>query len=311
MEGGEKTISMEFYDLALPHLLRILAKAADITILQDPQLNDAKVTIIAPKPNFTLDQAFEILASILQSHNPPFTLVKAGPSLYKTEQVPNAMRDGTLPVNVGNDKDAVPMSAAMVTQIIPLKNLSAQEVAQQVNGMLSQGSMAMPISTNMLVITDTMANVNKALQVIDYLEGQLSDGIQAVHVRYRTAEDMASMVQSLVLGRGQGGGGGATLQGPWERRVVGQGTPSGPARPTPSNPSVNTMGGEFVFADPGTNTLFVQATPMHYQQIQDLVELMDKPVDLRDSVFIYPVQNLLAADLANLVAPSVGARRCR
>ncbi len=306
MQGGEKLIRMEFYELALPHLLRILAQAANITIIQDQQLNDAKVTIIAPNPNFTLDQAFQILASILQSRQ--FALVKVGPSLYKTEPVANAVREGGLGLNVGSESDALPISAMLVTQIIPLKNLGAQDVVQQINGLLSPNCTALPLSTtNAIIVTDTMANVNKALQLIEYLEGQLADGMQAIHCRYRTAEDMVSMVQSYILSRGAGGGAGAALHPVWERGVNGQGTPGGAARPSSGGPTGST-GGEFVFSDPNTNMVFIQATPLHLQQAEDLIELLDKPMDLKDSVYIYPVQNLMAADLAALVAPTVGAQ---
>ncbi len=309
MQGGQKLINMEFYELALPHFLRVLAQAANITIIQDQQLNDAKVTVIAPDPNFTLDDAFQVLASILQARD--FTLVKVGPSLYRTEPIARAVREGSLGLNVGSDQDAVPMSAMLVTQIIPLKNLAAQEVAQQINPLLSPNCTAMPLqTTNAVIVTDTMANVNKVLQVVAYLEGQLADGIQAIHLKYRTAEDMQGMVQSLVLSRGQGGGTGATLRPPWERGVVGQGTPGGGVQRSPSSntAAITSAGGEFAFPDPQTNTLFVQATPLHLQQIEDLVELLDKPTNLKDSVYIYPVQNLLAADLAALVAPTVGAQ---
>jgi general secretion pathway protein D len=51
----------------------------------------------------------------------------------------------------------------------------------------------------------------------------------------------------------------------------------------------------------------VLATPHHLKQIEDLISQLDRPVSLRDSYIVYPVQNLVASELAQLIGPQVGA----
>ena len=196
MEGGDRLIPMEFYDLNLTHLLRILSLAAKITIMQDQGLDNVKVTIIAPEKTVSLDVAFQILASILQARD--YTLIKVGPSLYRTELITKAVREGALGIRVGTDFNELPLSAMLVTQIIPLTNLSAQEVAQQINPFLSTGLVAVPLpATNSIIVTDTMANVNKVLQLIQHLEGSFRKGSIIIPCRYRDASEIAGVVQGL------------------------------------------------------------------------------------------------------------------
>jgi len=305
MQGGERMIDMEFYDLGFDHLIRFLSKAANITIIQDPALGDAKVTVIAPE-KVTLEAAFQILSAILQARD--CYMVKAGPSLYRIEGGPRATHDGGIPFNSGKDPSELPLSAMLVTQVIPLTNLSAQEIAGQVTQMLTQGMVAVPLqSTNSLLITDTAANINKVLQVIQHLEGRLSEGMKSIHCRYRDAAEIAGLVQTMVLSRG-GGGGGAAPRPIWERAAATPGAPGAQQRPAMQTPTITSAGGEFVYPDYRTNTLFLHVTREHFEEIQDLVAQLDTRMNLQDSVYVYPVQNMSAGDLAALVAPCVGAQ---
>ncbi len=309
LQGGEKVISMEFYNLALDHFLRILSSAANVTIMRDQQLSDANFTVIAPE-KVPLDVAFQILDSMLQSRD--YALIKTGPGLYKIMPKPIAVRDGNLGLGHGSDPNDVPPSPGLITQIIPLKNLSAQEVAGEIAPVLSANTAITNVaSTNSVIVTDTAANVNKALQIIQLLEGELSGGVKSIRVRYRDAAEVASIVQAIILNRGGGGGSiGAPGGRPIFERGVMAGAPGAANRPNAGSGqagSLATSGGEYVYADARTNTLLVQATPLHFEQIQGLVAELDKRVDLTESVYIYPAQNLAAQDLAALVAPCIGA----
>lgn len=63
-----------------------------------------------------------------------------------------------------------------------------------------------------------------------------------------------------------------------------------------------------LFADPSTNTLFVQAAPGDLEEIKNLIERIDKTVSSAvNDVRIVPLKNALAEELANLLLQAISA----
>jgi general secretion pathway protein D len=203
----------------------------------------------------------------------------------------------------------VPSSDAFITQVIPLTNVDASDVAAQIQGLVSPNANIIPTSTNSIIITDTAASIQRVLTLVADTEAQLSGGLRVFSLRYYDAGDMSDLVTSLVLGRG----GAATAAGgrrlPYERRLTAR--PGQPAQGPRAAGAPGVAGGggpEFCYADTRTNSLIVLATPIHTQQIQTLIEQLDRPISLRDSFFVYPVQNLVASDLAQKIGPLINAQ---
>lgn len=301
--GGAKTIAMEFYGLDIDHLLRLLSYAAQVTIVKSEQVT-GPITVIAPEP-VPLEVAFQILDSVLEVRG--YTMVRSSTGIYKVLPVAEAIQSG-VPIQFGEELGMFPPGDDLRTQVIPLENLDANDLASQLQGLLSENASLIPTSTNSLIITDTASNIQLALELIAEAEGQLAGGLKIYPLQYYDATEMADLVTSIVLSRG--GAAGAGRQPAWERRVVGRG--AAPARqpqrrPTPQ-PQAAAAGPEFAYPDTRTNSLIVLATPIHLRQIEDLVAQLDRPVSLRDAFFVYPVQNLVASDLAQLLAPLIGAQ---
>lgn len=310
--GGAKTIAMEFYGLDIDHLLRLLSYAAQVTIVKAEGVSGV-ITVIAPE-RVPLDVAFQILDSVLQVRG--WTMVKAPTGIYKVIPVADAMQSG-LPVRFGTKLDTLTPGDELITQVVPLKNLSANDVASQLQTVLSPNAIVMPTSTNSLIITDTSANIHRALALIENAENELAGGLKVYRLQYYDATEMADLVASIVLSRG-GGGGAVGPRPTWERRVAGRGLPQQRPvqRPQPAMPqavaaAMGTSGPEFAYPDTRTNSLIVLATPLHLSQIEEIITQLDRPVSLRDSYFVYPVQNLVASELANSIAPLIGAQVTR
>ncbi len=301
--GGTKMIRMEFYGLDIDHLLRLLSREAGVTIIKSEQVT-GPITVIAPEP-VPLDVAFQILNSVLEVRG--FTMVRAPTGIYKVLSIADAVQSGP-PMQFGARPEDVPTSDTFITQVIPLTSLSAGDVASQLQGLLSQNASLIPTSTNSLIITDTAASIQRALTLIAETESQLSGGLQVYPLRYYDAQDMTDLVNSLVLGRGGGAGGGAAAAArtglPYERRLIQR----APVAPRAAGGAAGGAGPEFCYPDLRTNSLIVLAIPIHLQQIEVLVDQLDRPINLRDTFFVYPVQNLVASDLAQKVGPLLGAQ---
>ncbi len=299
--GGAKTVAMEFYGLDIDHLLRLLSHAAQVPIIKSDQVT-GPVTIIAPEP-VPLDVAFQMLNSILEVRG--YTMVLTELGIYKVLPMAEAIQSG-IPLKFGAQVDEYPPGDELLTQIIPLENVDGNDLAAQLQPLLSPHASIIPTSTNCLIITDTAANVARALRLIDDAESQLAGGFRVFPLQYYSATDMAELVTNIVLSRG-GVAGRAGPRPAWERRVARRAAPAGrpPARPTPQPAAA--AGPEFAYPDERTNSLIVLATPIHLRQIEELIIQLDHPVSLRDTYFVYPVQNLVASELAELLAPLIGA----
>ncbi|MCJ7750527.1 MAG: type II secretion system secretin GspD [Armatimonadetes bacterium] len=301
--GGTKTIAMEFYGLDIDHLLRLLSYAAQVTIVKSEQVS-GPITVIAPEP-VPLEVAFQILDSVLEVRG--YTMVRSSTGIYKVLPIAEAIQSG-IPIQFGEELGMFPPGDDLRTQVIPLENLDANDLASQLQGLLSENASLIPTSTNSLIITDTASNIHLAMELIADTEGQLAGGLKVYALQYYDATEMADLVTSIVLSRG--GAAGAGRRPAWERRVVGRGAAAArqpQRRPTPQ-PQTAAAGPEFAYPDTRTNSLIVLATPIHLGQIENLVTQLDRPVSLRDSFFVYPVQNLVASDLAQLIAPLIGAQ---
>jgi type II secretion system protein D len=220
-------------------------------------------------------------------------------------------------VRTGTDLGGLAPGDQLITQVVPLENLSAGDIAGQVQVLLSPNAVIMPTSTNSLIITDTAANIQRALTLIQNSESELAGGPRVFRLQYYDATEMADLVTTIVLSRG-GGAGAIGGRPTWERRVAGRvaAQPRPGQRPQPGvpQPAVAAMGAggpEFAYPDTRTNSLIVLATPIHLTQIEDIVFQLDRPVSLRGSYFVYPVQNLVASQLADSIAPLIGAQVTR
>lgn len=308
-KGGAKTISMEFYNLDIDHLLRLLSYAAQVTIVKSDQVS-GPITVIAPQP-VPLEVAFQILDSVLQVRG--YTLVKLPNAVYKVVPIADAIQAG-IPIQYGTPTGTLPPGDDIITQLIPLVNLSATTVVTEIQSLLSPNASIIPTATNSLIITDTSANISRARDLIERTEDDLSGGFRVFPLQYYDATEMSDLVTSLVLSRGgvtsAGGAAGASRAG-WDRRVAGRVAPQpargGQRQPPPAVAGASAAGPEFVYPDTRTNSLIVLATPIHQQQIENLVTQLDRRISLRDTYYVYPVQNLVASDLAESIAPLIGA----
>lgn len=301
--GGTKTINMEFYGLDIDFLLKLLSREAGVTIIKAEQVT-GPITVIAPEP-VPLDVAFQILNSVLQVRG--FTMLRTGTGIYKVVPIADAISSGP-PVEFGARPEDIPSTDTFITQIIPLANLDASDVGAQVQGLLSQNANIIPTSTNSLIITDTAGNIQRALSIISDTEAQLSGGLRVFSLRYYDAEDMSDLVNTLIIGRG-GAMAAAGRRLPFERRAAGaRGVPAQLVRPGVQPGVPTSTGPEYCYPDTRTNSIIILATPVHLQQTQQLVEQLDRPISLRDSFFVYPVQNLVASDLAQKIGPLINAQ---
>jgi len=221
------------------------------------------------------EQLFSLFQSILQVQAQKLVLIPAGEDIYKIVPENEALKRGPDVVGeVGTPRDS------FVTRIFSLKYVSAQEAFQAlVNLAMPQAVTQIPASA-MIIVTDTDYNIRRIEAVIKAIDLKKEDMIwKVIPLKKAVAADVEQMLRTLLQG------------------IVAQAR----ARPgfapnVPGNEQVTAV------ADRRTNSILILAEPGRVEQIQNLVESLDKDPEFETSgTYLIPLRHRDADDMATIL----------
>ncbi len=195
------TITPNYKDADLTQIIQAVGEVTGKTFIVDPRVN-AKVTMLSPTP-MTPAAFYEAFLSVLQVYG--FVAVPAGKVikiLPNTDQRQFPSID--LPDSVSSTSDA------LVTQIIPLKNLSAAQLVPLLRPLVPPyGHLAAYNSANMLIISDRSANVSRIVKIIQRMDEGGDEPVEVIQLHNASAADIVKTINSLNQGQGGAEGGGS------------------------------------------------------------------------------------------------------
>ncbi len=255
--GPGRQITMDFNDADLQVLVKFMSELTGRNFILDERVR-GKVTIISPS-RITVDEAYKVFEAVLDVKG--FTTVPVGAAL-KIIPARDAKQTG-IPVT-GPDRPAPERAAGYVTRLVPLKNIPAQDLVPILTPLVSKdGSLLASQTTNTLIITDSMDNLDRLAAIVSQLDvAGFQDRYEVIPLQFATARDLAATLQQLVQPRGPTGG-----------RAV--------PRPRPGAAAATQAGsidGARIIPDERTNSLIVQATASDIDPIRDLIQQLDKEV---------------------------------
>lgn len=160
-EGATK-IPFSFQDAEVGDVVTAYAKASGATFVMASVRG--KASIVAPGP-VTLDQAFALMSTALAENG--FAIVRQG-GAYVVEHARDVQTSGHEVVA----ELPAPAPERMVTLIVELKHAQADEVTKQLLRVLpsKNGSMTPVPSSNRLVLTDFVSNLQRIRKVLDEID---------------------------------------------------------------------------------------------------------------------------------------------
>lgn len=187
-------IRLNFRDAPLGDVLEYLSEAAGFVILQDvaPQ---GEVTVVSHQP-LSADEAADLVISIL--HEKGYGAVRNN-RILKVVPLSEAHRQ-YLPVRTGADAESIPRSDEMVTQIIPVRYVDAEELLETLLPLLGEDAkLTANESSNALVMTDTLSNVRRTVEIISALDTSVSTiaTLRVFPLEYADAADLAEVLNDL------------------------------------------------------------------------------------------------------------------
>jgi general secretion pathway protein D len=194
-QAGGDQITPNFQDADIGKIADAVAMATHKNFIIDPRVR-ANVTLIATTP-MSADAFYQTFLAILQVHG--FIAVQAGPVI---KIVPDANQRyypaNDLPDHVSSTSDEI------VTQVIQLKNVSAAQLVPVLRPLVpQQGQLAAYPPSNILVISDHAANVNRIMRIIGRVDQAGDADIEVLTMQNASATEVARVVNSLYQAQGQ------------------------------------------------------------------------------------------------------------
>jgi len=197
---------------------------------------------------------------------------------------------------VGREAAPGPPTDEALTQIVPLRFLDAAAAVDLLRPFVAQdGALSAHRDTNLLIITDTAANVRRILDMLKTVDvAGAHDEPQLIPLKHADAQELAALLSQLFSsGRLRVGAGPGAF-----------GIPGGPPVPgAPPRPPVGALepGGDrlpLIVADRRSNSLLVNARKPELETIRRLIDKLDVNVYGGQRVFVHFAENTKARDLA-------------
>ncbi len=292
-ENFPETIeSFDFPNADIADIVKAISELTGRNFILDPGVR-GKVSIIAPS-KITVAEAYKMFLSALAIHG--YAIVPSD-GYYKIRPSRAAQRD-SIETYSGS---YYPNSDQMITKIIHLKYISADEVLKQFRNITTKdGDINAYAPTNSIIISDYGSNVDRIVKIISQLDVPgFEDQIEVVPVRNAKAKDLADLIEKIVNkgqpSTGRGGGVSSGFQGSVPRFT----------RPGAAPTTSNQQGGSYfmAFPDDRTNALIVVGNKAGIARVKKLVDQLDIRMSAADAggVYVYYVKFGDAEKIAQVI----------
>lgn len=307
---GTPMVRMNFRGVPLETVLSYLSEAAGYIIVLDTEVK-GRIDAWSAQP-VTREEAFQILEAALAKNG--YTALRTGRTLTIVSKESAKKRD--IPVKSGNNPDSIPKDDQVVTQIIPIRFISATALTTDLSPLLpSEATMTANEAGNALVITDTQASIKRLTEVIRALDTSLanSSSVKVFPLRYADAKELATVIKDLFSttdsrggntgnnGRGgfQGFPGGFGGMGGFGGRGGGGGGGGGSSSGAGNRAAASKV---VAVADEHSNSVIVNAPEDAMPTIEELIRSVDTNVQDVTEIRVFRLQFSDPTEMAGILS---------
>ncbi len=300
----EKGMRLNFRGVPLEMVLNYFSEAAGFIIVPKTDIR-GRVDVWSEDP-LTKDEAVDVLNNVLGRNG--YAAFRSGRTLNIVNK--DEMKQKALPTNSGSDPEKIPATENMVTQILPIKFISAEQLIKNLEMLLPTSStLSANAGANALIITDTQVNIKRVAEIIKALDNPVASvsAIKVFPLKYADAKALTTVLKDLFApdtssagGRGSQGGVNPMQQMFQSRFGGGGGGSSAGASSGQAGGRVNTPK-VVASADELSNSLIVSAPEAQMPIIEDLVKQVDVPVEDVTEVKVFRLKHASADETATLI----------
>jgi general secretion pathway protein D len=300
-----RQIVLNFDNADIEAVIQAASEIAGFNYTIGPGVAGKKVTV-QTSGRIPEDEVFNVLLAVLEVNG--VTAIRSG-NLYKILPT-TAVRERPLPTVVGGQADPTRRDDELITQIVPLQHAPADRIAVTLRPFVQGGNLV--VQGNLLILTDTAANIARLLQIVNVLDVEVAlDEMRLITVRFADAVDLGRILNEFFSGR--------RVRTPAVPVPVPAPAPPRPGAPAaPAAPSIAPGDGgdrpPLILADKRTNSLIVSGRRADVELASKLTAQLDVDTQANKRVFVYYVENVKAKELATTLTeifgkPGEGATR--
>ncbi|MEX2224225.1 MAG: secretin N-terminal domain-containing protein [Candidatus Rokuibacteriota bacterium] len=222
-----RQLVLNFDNADVEVVIQAVAEIAGFNYVLAPTARGRKITV-QTAGKISSDEVFAVLLTILDVNG--LAAVRSG-NLYRIIPREGAPQTPVKTV-VGREVGAALPPDEVVTQVVPLQFINAQDAVALLRPFVAgQGALAAHRETNLLILTDTAANIRRLLDVLALVDVEVAlNELQIVPLKHADAQELAQILAQLFAGGRVGAApGGPGLPPPLP--------PPGPAPPRPGRPA--------------------------------------------------------------------------
>lgn len=299
---GEKGLRFNFRGVPLEQVLNYLSDAAGFIINLETDVR-GKVDVFSNQL-LNQDEAVELLGTVLSRNG--MAAIRNGRTLTIVDK--EGAKKRPLPVISGNDPAKIPKSEEMVTQIIPVRFISAVQLVKDLQALLpSSATLTANEGGNALVLTDAQSSIRHMVEIVQALDTAIASVsvVRVFPLEYADSKSVATTISSLFQsqdsnrnqnGAGRffnamrGGGPGGMFGGPGG----GDGTSANNGRaPTPKVTAVS---------DDRSNSVVVSAPDDQMTIIEGVIKQIDRDVEDITELRVFRLKHADPQETADLLS---------
>lgn len=256
--GMAATVTLNLKDADIRSLIGTVSEVTGKNFIIDPRVK-GKVTVVSSKP-MDEEALYQAFLSVLQVHG--FSAVPSGRVIKIIPDV-SARQTG---VPVDGDADASGKGDELITRILQVENVGAAKLVPILRPLVSQQShIAAYPGTNVLIITDRAANIDRLVSVVQRIDRAGDAEIEVVPLQHASAGEVVRTLTTLMRSEAKGG------------EKVGE-------APT-------------LVADERTNSVLVGADQQMRRQLRKLIGELDRPLSSGGNTQVIYLRYAKAKDL--------------
>lgn len=293
-------VELNFVRAEISAVLEFYSKATGKIFVPHPNL-DGTITLIAPF-RLSIDEAMQVLAAALEVRG--FTLMPEGDRIVKIVPIVEARQKAVETYFGDARKPAVPPSQ-LVTQVFELRYLNARQMQAELQPLLSAQNALLASTTigNLLIVTDTQANIERIGQLLKLMDIDLSAKLEIAVIPLQYA-DVGQLAQTL----GQWLAPFGVVVGAAPRGAAPAPGPPGAPAPAAAATGVTTASIQIV-PFPHNNSLLLWAPKERMVWIKELIAKLDTPATEDLQVEVFRLQFADALDLERILSELFERRR--
>jgi len=240
--SAETGVTLNLKDADIRSLIETVAEATARNFVVDPRVK-AKVTVVSARP-MSREEVYQVFLSVLQVHG--YAAVQVGEIIKILPDV-NA-KQGPVTTAGGQSQGT---GDELVTRVVQIKHVPAAQMVPILRPLVpQQGHLAAYPNSNVLVVSDRAANIQRLISIIGRIDRPDSQEIEVVPLEHASATEVVRIINSLNQQAGQAG------------QVPGQTT---------------------LAADERTNSILLSGDSSARVRVRGLIAHLDTPLDAGES----------------------------